>query len=323
MAGLTGAASGPAAAPRARAGRGAGDLAPGGAAPDGADGAAPDRADGAAPDGGAPDGADGPPRVAGRTETEVGIAYEATGSGPPLLLVQGLGYARWGWEPIVRPLAASYRVITFDNRGIGDSDAPPGPYDTAAMAADAVRVLDALGVRRAHVMGASLGGMIAQMVALDHPDRVDRLVLACTTPGGADAHPLPEATLALIRAAAGLPPEEAVRRFTANALATTGPLDDLVARRLARPQDPVAWQAQSAASLGHDIGARLGEIRAPTLVLHGTADRVVDPRNAALLAARLPDARLEWLPGLGHLFFWEDPARTVALVRAFLDGDPG
>lgn len=246
------------------------------------------------------------------------IAYEVAGSGPPLLLIQGLGYAGWGWEPIVGPLAAAYRIITFDNRGIGASDAPPGPYDTATMAADAVAVLDALGVRRAHVMGASLGGMIAQMVALEHPDRVDRLVLACTTPGGGDAYPLPAATLDLIHAAAGLPPAEAVRRFTANALATTGPLEDLVARRLARPQDPVAWQAQSAASLTHDASARLRDIAAPTLVLHGTADRVVDPRNAPLLAGRIPGARLEWLAGLGHLFFWEDPARTIALVRGFL-----
>lgn len=212
-------------------------------------------------------------------------------------------------------------MITFDNRGIGDSDAPPGPYDTATMAADAAAVLDAVGVRRAHVMGASLGGMIAQMVALDHPDRVDRLILACTTPGGGDAYPLPEATVALIRAAAGLPPEEALRRLTANALASDGPLEDLLVRRRARPQDPAAWQAQSAASLGHDTTARLGSIAAPTLVVHGTADRVVDPRNAPLLAERIPGARLERLPDLGHLFFWEDPAATVELVRGFLSGD--
>jgi 3-oxoadipate enol-lactonase len=237
------------------------------------------------------------------------IAHEVTGQGPPLLLIQGLGYPRWGWEPIVVPLAKTYQVITFDNRGIGDSDAPPGPYDTAMMAADAVGILDALDVPRAHVMGASLGGMIAQRLVLDHPARVDRLVLACTTPGGPAAYPLPAATLALIRQAADLPSAEAVRRFTANALAQPPPglVDELTARRLARPQDPAAWQAQSAASLGHDAYDRLGQVAAPTLVLHGTADRVVDPRNAPLLAGRIPSARLEMLDGLGHLFFWEDP----------------
>lgn len=245
------------------------------------------------------------------------IVHEATGSGPPLLLIQGLGYERWGWEPLAGPLAESYRVITFDNRGIGDSDAPPGPYDIGMMAADAAGVLDAAGVTRAHVMGASLGGMIAQTLALEYPGRVDRLILACTTPGG-DAYPLPDATTDLIREAASLPHEESVRRFTANALGTAGPLEELVARRLARPQDPLAWQAQAAASVGHDTSARLGEIAAPTLVLHGTADRVVDPRNAPLLAERIPDATLELLPDLGHLFFWDDPERTVELVKAFL-----
>jgi 3-oxoadipate enol-lactonase len=248
------------------------------------------------------------------------IVHEVTGEGPPLLLIQGLGYPRWGWEPIVEPLARTYRVITFDNRGIGDSDAPPGPYDTAMMAADAVAVLNALDFPRAHVMGASLGGMIAQRLVLDHPGRADRLVLACTTPGGAAAYPLPEATHTLIRQVRDLPPDEAVRRFTANALSKPPPglVDELTARRLARPQDPAAWQAQSAASLGHDTYDRLGEIAVPTLILHGTADRVVDPRNAPLLADRIPDARLEMLDDLGHLFFWEDPARTVKLLEEFL-----
>ncbi len=248
----------------------------------------------------------------------VKIAHSVTGEGPPVLLIQGLGYPRWGWEPIVAPLAETYQVITFDNRGIGESDVPPGPYRTVAMAADALSVLDRLGVGRAHVVGASLGGMIAQMFALEYPERLDRLVLACTTPGGDGAYPLPEDTVRLIREAADLPQEEAVRRFTANALASKDPLDDLVARRLADPPNPGGWPAQAAAAMSHDASSRLSEITAPTLVLHGTADRVVDPRNGDLLAERIDGARLEPLPGLGHLFFWEDPARTVALLRAFL-----
>lgn len=246
------------------------------------------------------------------------LAYEVTGDGPPLLLIQGLGYSGWGWEPIVAPLAESYQVITFDNRGIGASDAPPGPYDTAIMAADAVSVLDAVGVERAHVMGASLGGMIAQQVALDHPERVDRLILACTTPGGKASFPLPAPTERLIREAAGRRQEEAVRLFTVNALSSPGPVDELVARRLAEPQNPLAWQAQAGAALKHDAWDRVGDITAPTLIVHGTADRVVDPRNAPLLAERIPGAELELLEGLGHLFFWDDPAATVRAVRDFL-----
>ncbi len=117
------------------------------------------------------------------------IAWERHGEGPTLLLIHGLGYARWGWEPVVGPLAGSFDVLLFDNRGIGQSDAPPGPYTAAQMAEDTVRVLDEAGVERAHVVGTSLGGIVAQELALGRPDRVERLVLAATTPGGAAGVP--------------------------------------------------------------------------------------------------------------------------------------
>jgi pimeloyl-ACP methyl ester carboxylesterase len=224
----------------------------------------------------------------------------------------------------VAPLAESYRVITFDNRGIGDSDAPPGPYDTAIMAADAVAVLDAAGVRRAHVMGASLGGMIAQTLALEHPERVDRLVLACTTPGG-DAYPLPEATARLIREAAGLPHEESVRRFTANALASSGPIEELVARRLAHPQDPRGWLGQAAASLGHDTSARLGDMTAPTLVLHGTADPLVRPSGGRATARAIKGAKLKTVQGMGHDLpraVWTELIDAIAENAARAGGSP-
>ncbi len=116
----------------------------------------------------------------------VKIAWESRGEGPPLLLIQGLGYGRWSWEPIVPGLAARHQVVFFDNRGIGESDKPKGPYTAAQMAGDALQVMDEAGIERAHVLGASLGGMIAQELAVAAPERVDRLVLACTTPGGPD-----------------------------------------------------------------------------------------------------------------------------------------
>ena len=147
------------------------------------------------------------------------IAWDRRGNGAPLLLIHGLGYARWGWEPVLPELAEQFDVILFDNRGIGESDAPPGPYTVAEMAADAVQVLDEAGVARAHVVGTSLGGMIAQELALAYPERVDRLVLACTTPGGQKAHPMPQVTVALMAEAATLEPAVALRRFVENALA--------------------------------------------------------------------------------------------------------
>ena len=166
------------------------------------------------------------------------------GKGVPLLLIHGLGYARWGWEPVVEPLARSFDVILFDNRGIGESDAPEGPYTTAQMADDAVQVLDEAGVERAHVVGTSLGGMVAQELALGRPERVEKLVLACTTPGGPQAFPMPQRTVDLMLARATL------REYVENAL-EPDPRRELVDRilehreRTAQGFEP--WAAQAAA----------------------------------------------------------------------------
>jgi 3-oxoadipate enol-lactonase len=251
----------------------------------------------------------------------VRIAWEERGAGAPLLLIHGLGYGRWGWQPVVEPLAGSRRVVLFDNRGIGESDAPPGPYSAEEMAADAVAVLDAAGIDRAAVLGTSLGGMVAQRLAVDAPARVDRLVLACTTPGGERAVPFPEPTVRLLAEAPSLEPAVALRRFVENALAPDAPpelVERIFALRLANPPDPAGWQAQAAAAAAFDGYDRLGEIAAPTLVLHGDADRVVDVRNAGILADKIPGARVELFAGCGHLFFWEQPLRFAAVVGEFL-----
>lgn len=257
--------------------------------------------------------------------TRARIAWERQGAGPPLVLVHGLGYARWGWEPVLEGLSERFDVIVLDNRGIGASAAPPGPYTAAELADDVVGVLDAASVERAHVVGTSLGGMIAQELALAHPGRVDRLVLACTTPGGPKAYPLPDGTLRLIAEAPTLEPSVALRRFVENALAraTVEQRPELVrailAHRLADPQSPEGWAAQAAAGQSFDAFDRIGAIVAPTLVQHGTEDRVVDVRNAALLGSSIPGARVELFDGCGHLYFWEQPERFVASVSAFVE----
>jgi pimeloyl-ACP methyl ester carboxylesterase len=247
------------------------------------------------------------------------IAWESHGSGEALLMIQGLGYGRWGWDPVLPGLATRYRVLTFDNRGIGESDKPEGPYTAELMARDALQVLDEAGVERAHVLGASLGGMIAQEVAAAAPDRVDKLVLCCTTPGGAGAVPIPEVTLRLLAESASLAPEIALRLFIENALAAPpdeGLVDELLRRRLANPPDPQGWQAQAGA--GATFPGIAGSILAPTLVLQGTEDNVVDYRNADLLAAVIPGASVRLFPGTGHLFFWERSGEVVAAVTEFL-----
>ena len=247
------------------------------------------------------------------------LAWESQGGGAPLLLVHGLGYTRQGWGPQRALLARRYRVLSYDNRGIGESEIPPGPYTVAELAGDALQVLDEAGVEGAHVLGASLGGMVAQLLAAEHADRVDRLVLAGTTPGGAKAFPLPQQTLALMAEAAALPPEVALRRFVENALAPGSSfVDEVFAYRQRHPPDPAGWAAQAAAGATWDADGRLAQISAPTLVVAGTADAVVDPRNARLLADAIPNARLELIDGAGHLPFWERAEEFAALVERFL-----
>lgn len=249
----------------------------------------------------------------------VAIAWSETGQGPPVLLIHGLGYGRWGWEPLAPLLATHFRVIEFDNRGIGESDVPPGPYSARQMMADAVAVLDAAGVGSTHVIGTSLGGMIAQELAAAHPDRVGRLVLMSTTPGGPGAYPMPQVTVDLLSQAATMDPVEALRAFVENALGDDpdpAVVGRIMAHRTSDPQDPVGWQAQAVAGTTFELGDK--EIRVPTLVLHGTEDRVVDVRNAEVLANRIPGAEIVTMTG-GHLMFWEDPDYVAGLIIEFLE----
>jgi len=258
------------------------------------------------------------------------IAYEVLGPRltrrPPLLLIQGLALDHAGWGPAARALQRSFRLVLVDNRGSGRSPAS-GPFSVTDMADDALAVLDHAGIGAAHVLGASLGGMIAQELAMRFPDRVGRLVLACTTPGWPFAYPMPLPSVRLIAASRCLAPREALRRNVENALsaATVAHRPELVQQIIdcqapTSGRDPGAWQAQAAAGGRYAGNLRQRRIRARTLVLHGTADRVVDPRNARLLAARIPHADLVTFPGLGHLFFWEDPGAFAAAVMSFLGG---
>jgi 3-oxoadipate enol-lactonase len=256
------------------------------------------------------------------------IAYEVRGRAtfrrPVLLLIQGLGLDRAGWGPALGPLQRRFRLVLPDNRGSGRS-AASGSFSVADMVADALAVLDDAGIGTAHVLGASLGGMIAQELAVRCPDRVGRLILACTTPGWPFAYPMPLPSVRLIAASRRLAPDEAVRRNVENALsaATVADRPGLVQQiidgqpSLSEP-DPDIWQAQAAAGGRYTGNLRQRRIRARTLILHGTADRVVDPRNARLLAARIQHAELVTFPGLGHLFFWEDPEAFAAAVTSFL-----
>jgi pimeloyl-ACP methyl ester carboxylesterase len=254
----------------------------------------------------------------------VRLAYDVDGDGPPLLLIHGLGYERHGWGGLPELLARRFSVIRFDNRGVGESDVPPGPYSPHAMAEDAVSVMRAAGFERAHVLGTSLGGMVAQELALSFPERVDRLVLASTQPAGADAIPLPQRTMDAFARFPTMEPEAGLRMMLENSLGDFAVenrpdlLEEVFAYRLAYPPPLAGWQAQAAANLGWDVRERLAELTMPVLVVTGTGDNVVDPAGSTLLAERIPGARLVEFEHGGHLFFWEQPEALAAVLEEFL-----
>ncbi|HEY7586343.1 MAG TPA: alpha/beta fold hydrolase [Candidatus Deferrimicrobiaceae bacterium] len=252
------------------------------------------------------------------------MAYEVHGAGFPLLLINGLGSDRREWIDQVPAFERRFRVITFDNRGSGESESPQGPYTTALMADDAAAILSFLDLRRAHVLGVSLGGMIAQEFALRHPGMAGRLMLVCTSPGGdVSARPSPEALSAFVRAPGG--DREAELRRTIPFLYTErflaehpGKIEAFIARRLSSPASAEGYAAQLAAAVGHSAGDRLSAIRAPTLVIAGTADLLVPPSNSEFIAERIPGAKLVLLPGAPHRLFAENAETFNSAVLSFL-----
>jgi pimeloyl-ACP methyl ester carboxylesterase len=249
------------------------------------------------------------------------LHFESTGDGPPVLLVMGLGLPGDAWWRTVPVLARACRVITFDNRGSGRSALPAGALTLAGMAADAVAVLDAAGVERAHVYGISMGGMIAQELALTHPERVGALVLGATSPGGAAATPPDRATLAFLARRAVMPDEEGRWAsvpyvYSARTRREGGArIGEDFARRRAYAFQRGGYQAQLAAAAAHDAAARLGAIAAPTLVLHGAEDRMVPPANGRALAAAIPGARLLELADAAHLYTTDEPGADEAVLE--------
>jgi pimeloyl-ACP methyl ester carboxylesterase len=252
--------------------------------------------------------------------SDVELYYEERGEGPALLLIAGIPAIANDWLTVAEPLSASHRVISYDNRGSGGSTVTPGPYTTRQLAGDAIALLDRLAIERADVFGMSMGGMIAQEMALGWPERVGRLVLGCTHAGLAHATPQPRESA---RAFALQTDDWALRMRTLAPFAFASGIDPALLRAFIEKksgdiQDPAGYAAQIQAVLAHDAGERLGGIGSPTLILTGDDDRVIPASSSDFLHERIPGARLELIAGSGHLFFVEKPAETLDLLRAFL-----
>jgi 3-oxoadipate enol-lactonase len=257
------------------------------------------------------------------------LDYRCLGEGPPLLMIMGLSgtYDHWH-ERFLEPIARERTVIIYDHRGVGRSTRVEAPFTIAELAGDALALLDALEFERADVLGFSMGGMVAQELALAAPERLRALVLASTLCGGdRSVSSRPEVIERLGRAMSSGDREQALRTFWE--INTAQPFTEdadayaafcaIAARK--RVAVPVVM-LQMRAIYGHDTGARLAQLRAPTLVIHGEQDMLVPVANARVLAREIPDAALEILPGAGHLFFWEAPERAAQLVLDHLRSAP-
>jgi pimeloyl-ACP methyl ester carboxylesterase len=257
----------------------------------------------------------------------IDLYYEVHGEGEPLLLIMGLSLTSKSWFRTIPALSAHYKVIVFDNRGVGLSGKPNSPYSIELMAEDARAVLDAVGIVSAHVYGISMGGMIAQRLAIKYPERIKSLVLGCTTSGG-EKHVQPGAEVSMLmlsRGSSTATPEE-IAWATAPILYSQSFIEnhrDQVAedvqKRIEIPVLPYAYMLQLQACLAHDTYNEIDQIRVPVLVIHGDEDKLVPYENGVTLAEKIPNAEFLTIKGAGHIYVTEANDLVNKRVLEFLN----
>ena len=252
------------------------------------------------------------------------IDYEVQGAGPSLVLINGMGFGRWGFFKQVPDLSRRFATITFDAREGRD---PDGVIE--GLASDVADLLAHLGVNRAHVLGTSLGGFVAQELALVRPDLVARLVLVSTGHGGRGSERMSLGAMGEMFGLGALSQKQAARRgleaATSKRYRAENPqeFERIVEKRLSDSPSVASYYGQALAGSRFDDSAEVGRIGSPTLVIHGAEDRYVPPSNARALAEAIPNARLRILEGAGHLVFVERAAEVNREVITFLsDGEP-
>ncbi len=260
---------------------------------------------------------------------DIQMYYVQEGEGPPLIMIMGFGGQHHSWgDETVQLLSRQFTTIRFDNRGTGKTDKPQVEYSIPMMADDAAGLLRALGIPKAHVYGVSMGGMIAQELALRHPGLVGGLVLGCTTPGWAHGVPPSPQVIELMLPQPGLSREEQVRRSwpaicSPRFLEEGREFLELMLRRSLEDPTPIdTLNRQAAAIQVFDTYERLPQIKAPTLIIHGDQDVLVPVQNAYVLHERIPYSELYIIEGAGHVYFWERPQEAAQRIIQFLSTVP-
>ncbi len=253
---------------------------------------------------------------------EIELSYDRAGDGSPLLLIMGMSGTKHHWgAALLEQLHGDFDTIVYDHRDAGDSTRTGQPFTIADLAEDAAGLLTALEIDSAHVMGISMGGMIAQELALAHADRLRSLTLGCTYCGGEGSMLASEGTMRkLVEAMTSGDRERAIRAsWEVNVSPSFAADEDAWVRfratgmRYGLPVEVIRRQMQAIA--GHDTSARLPRVSVPTQVVHGTLDQLLPVQNGHMIAGLIPGSRLEIFEGVGHMFFLEEPERTAGLVR--------
>ena len=253
------------------------------------------------------------------------LHYDSQGHGQPLLLIMGLGSPAANWDrPFVEAMTQTHQVITYDNRGTGQSDKPDEDYSIALFASDASGLLDALHIPRAHVFGISMGGMIAQELAIHYPQRLASLTLGCTTPGGKHAVPAPPESMQALKGRVGQTPEEAGRaawKLAYSADYIREHCDELEAhlqQSLTHVTPRFAYERHIQATMTLRVFRQLNDITAPTLVATGRDDILIPSANSEILAREIPNAELRIFENAGHGFVTAARDPFLAVFQEFL-----